>query len=273
MTEARIRSFQKTILNYYRGHGRDFPWRRTRDPYRILVSEVMLQQTQTDRVVPKYKKFVRCFPTFRALARVPLHDVLAAWQGLGYNRRALSLHKLAKIITTKWRGILPPTRDILTELPGIGPGTAGAVLAFAFDEPVAFIETNIRAVFIHFFFPKQRKVSDDKILKLVDATLYTRDPRTWYYALMDYGAMLKKKFKNPSRRSTHHLQQPPFKGSHRQKRGVVLKALLASPQATPASLVRLTHLKKDEVRRCLSELQEEGFVREHKNAFNVAGTT
>jgi A/G-specific adenine glycosylase len=155
--------FKKEIWKYYRLHRRDFPWRpptlklrkdgTVASPYRVLVSEIMLQQTQTDRVMPKYNEFLNSFPDFQALADAPVSKALAAWQGLGYNRRALYLQRIAKIVMQEYGGKLPSDIDILDEMPGIGRHTAGSILAFAFDRPAVFIETNIRRVFIHFFFP------------------------------------------------------------------------------------------------------------------------
>ena len=118
--------FRKQILQHYRLTGRDLPWRRTRDPYRILVSEIMLQQTQAERVKTFYEKFIKRFPNFAALAKAKKSDVLGAWQGLGYNRRALALHKIAGIVVKKYNGQLPREREALESLPGVGPYTAGA---------------------------------------------------------------------------------------------------------------------------------------------------
>ena len=182
--------FRRTVLEHYRASKRDLPWRRTRDAYRILVSEVMLQQTQVARVQTFYENFIKKFPSFATLARSKKSDVLRAWQGLGYNRRALALKELAVIIVKKYGSKLPRDRKTLESLPGVGPYTAGAVRAFAWGQPDVFIETNIRRVFIHFFFPRRKKVSDREILLLVEKTLDRRDVRAWYFALMDYGAML-----------------------------------------------------------------------------------
>lgn len=164
-------AFKKIIWEYYRAHGRDFPWRRTRDPYRILVSEVMLQQTQTDRVVRFYKKFLRAFPSVHALARAPVRRILKIWQGLGYNRRALYLKKMAETVMRDFDGKLPRSVETLRRLPGVGPTTAAAVGAFAFDIPSPMIETNIRSVYLHFFFLGQKNVPDKKLLPLIKKTL------------------------------------------------------------------------------------------------------
>ncbi|MEK7583546.1 MAG: A/G-specific adenine glycosylase [Patescibacteria group bacterium] len=219
--------FRKKILAYYRINKRNLPWRHTRDPYKILVSEVMLQQTQVGRVLVKYPEFLKKFPSLRALSQASERDVLLAWQGLGYNRRGLMLHKLAK--TTRK---IPNNLEDLKKLPGVGPYTAGAIMVFAFDKPVPMIETNIRRVFIHEF----GKTHDREILKLVENTLDQKHPREWYYALMDYGAMLGKTVPNPNRRSAHYTRQSKFEGSNRQKRGRQLKAWLNDPTLDPARL-------------------------------------
>ena len=220
-----IERFREVVYTNYEHHGRNFPWRHTTDPYHITVAEVMLQQTQTGRVAPKYIDFIGRFPDFEALARARPADVLDAWQGLGYNRRALALHTIAQRVCTDFGGSLPQDRELLRRLPGIGAYTAAAIRAFAFDLPDVFIETNIRAAFIHNFFPEASGVSDAEILSLVKATMDRAQPRRWYQALMDYGAMLKESG-NPSRRSAHHRTQSRFAGSRRQARGIILRALL-----------------------------------------------
>ncbi len=210
LSKAQISTFRREVLKYYRAHGRDFPWRRTDDPYNVLVSEVMLQQTQVGRVLAKWGPFVATFPDFASLAAAPLVDVLTSWRGLGYNRRALYLKEIACAVMERYAGRLPDSQDELVRLPGIGPNTAGAIIAFAFNRPAVFIETNIRSVFIHHFFPEQDSVRDAQILPLIKATLDRDNPRIWYWALMDYGVMLKETTGNPSRRSAHHARQSPF---------------------------------------------------------------
>ena len=218
--------FRASVLGHYREHGRDLPWRRTRDPYEILVSEVMLQQTQVSRVLPKYDLFLARFPALSTLAAAPLSAVLTAWQGLGYNRRALALHRAAQTVMDEHRGRLPRSVSELRRLPGIGPATAAAVCVFAYGHPLVFIETNIRSAFLHHFFRECSTVPDTDILPLIEATLDRDNPRDWYYALMDYGAWVKKTQPNPSRRSKHHTTQTPFRGSRRQLRAQVLRLLL-----------------------------------------------
>jgi A/G-specific adenine glycosylase len=163
--------FKKIIYSYYEKNRRDFPWRRTRDPYKILVSEIMLQQTQAPRVTEKYKEFIKKFPSVKSLAEAPLKKVLVLWQGLGYNRRAVNLHKTAQVINKKYKGVFPKTKEALLELPGVGPATAGDILAFAYNQAQIVIETNIRSVFIHFFFENEKNVHDRDIIPLIEKTL------------------------------------------------------------------------------------------------------
>ncbi len=251
--------FQKTIWDHYTKHRRSFPWRETRDPYKILISEVMLQQTQADRVVSKYLAFLKRFPDFKTLARVKPASVLKEWQGLGYNRRALALKRLAEVVVKEYRGCLPQNREQLTALPGIGPYTASAVLAFAFNTPTVFIETNIRTVYIHFFFEGKKKIHDKELLPFIEKTLDTKNPREWYYALMDYGAHLKKQG-NPSRRSTHYVKQSKFKGSERELRGKILKLLLEYKKIPMRDIAEVLQEDPERVTRNVESLHEEGFL-------------
>jgi A/G-specific adenine glycosylase len=270
LTRARIRSFRKTIYRHYALHGRRLPWRTTRDPYRILVSEVMLQQTQVERVVRKYREFTAAFPDFRALARAPLRKILRVWQGLGYNRRALALKRIAESVISEWEGELPRGIEDLQTLPGIGPATASAIAAFAFDMPVIFIETNVRTVFIHFFFRARRAVSDEEILPLVEETLDAAHPRKWYNALMDYGAMLKATHENPNRKSARYRKQTSFKGSDRQIRGMILKACIGRQSLSGRELVARLRVEPARIMRNLRQLARDGLMRERGGRFAIA---
>lgn len=186
----------------------------------------MLQQTQVSRVLKKYPQFLGAFPTANALAKASVTKVLQVWQGLGYNRRALNLKRAVEAIAKMFGGTFPKTADELESLPGIGQSTRGAIMAFAFGIPTAFIETNIRAVYLHHFFKNKTGVHDREILPFIEETLDRRDPRAWYYALMDYGVHLKQTLPNPSRASKHHGKQSPFKGSNREERSSILKIVL-----------------------------------------------
>lgn len=265
-----IERFRKHVYAFYAGHARRFPWRETTDPYRILVSEFMLQQTQVERVSGKYEEFLSSFPNFDALAGADLAQVLKAWQGLGYNRRAVSLLKTARTVVEVHGGALPRDIDALLSLPGIGRSTAGAVLAFAYNIPAAFIETNIRRVFIHAFFPGQDKVSDREILPLLEAALDRENPRDWHYALMDYGTMLKGAVANPNRKSAHYVRQQPFEGSDRQIRGWVLKTLVAGGSLEAETLVKDSGRDPVRIYRILGDLVREGFITKAGGVVSIA---
>ncbi|MEJ2233891.1 MAG: hypothetical protein P8X67_08195 [Syntrophobacterales bacterium] len=265
-----VEEFRQTIYQYYADHRREMPWRVSRDPYHIVVSEIMLQQTQVGRVLSKYEQFISTFPDFDSVSKAPLQEILNVWQGLGYNRRALALQKICQMVVTEYGGELPNCVETLQTFPGIGPATAGAICAFAFNQPTVFIETNIRRVFIHFFFPKKNGVKDKEILPLVERTLDTRSPRRWYHALMDYGAMLKNEEHNPNRRSAHYNRQPPFRGSDREIRGLILKTLLKKPDLTEAELVRLVDKSPERVRPIIAQLIIEGFIVRAENRLTIS---
>ena len=258
---AHIRSFRKRVLAYYAEHGRDLPWRKKVTPYRVLVSEIMLQQTQVERVIVKYREFLAAFPTLAAIAKAPTPRLLKIWSGMGYNRRALALRELARTVMTKHKGRLPEDPEELVKLPGIGPYTAGAVAAFAFNRPVVFLDTNVRRVFIHEFFPGRTKVRDDELVPLIKAAIDRKDPSRWYNALMDYGTMLKQEHGNPNVRSAHYTRQSPFQNSNRQVRGAILKALVQGEPQSQAQIVKRTGMDVDRIRKNLIQLEQEGFVR------------
>ncbi|HSW75526.1 MAG TPA: hypothetical protein VLG50_00630 [Candidatus Saccharimonadales bacterium] len=200
-------------------------WRQDISPYKIFVSEIMLQQTQTARVQPKFENWMCLFPDFKTLASASKDQVLSAWQGLGYNRRGLALHAGAQRIVSEFNGYLPNDIQVLQTFSGIGPNTAASICAFAFNQPVVFIETNIRTVFLHHFFPQQKDIDDKQILSLIAASLDEKNSRDWYYALMDYGVYLKKEFKANNKRSRHYTKQSTFIGSVRQVRGTIIRIL------------------------------------------------
>lgn len=268
--EEQLQEFKRAIWSYYKLHKRDFPWRRTVDPYRIVVSEIMLQQTQTERVVPKYRVFVKQFPSFRAVAKVPLDEILRAWQGLGYNRRAIALKKLSRVVVEKYHGTLPHEPLLLKELPGIGRATAGSIAAFAFNKPAPFIETNIRRVFIHFFFPTRGDVRDEEILELVERTIDTDNPREWFFALMDYGAMLGRSGKNPNRKSVHYRTQSRFQGSNRELRGNILKLLINRGPLTKTAIVKYLSQSQERVIKIFPAMEREGFIRARGKVIHIA---
>ena len=272
LTQQAVSLFQEIIYNYYSENGREFPWRKTRvtvDPYHILVSEIMLQQTQTGRVVKKYKQFIEAFPDFDSLANASLREVLELWHGLGYNRRAKSLKETAQLVISEFDGNLPSSPDILIKLPGIGKYTASAIATFAFNKPTVFIETNLRSVFIHFFFNDRNDVKDAEIFPLIEKTLDASNPRKWYYALMDYGVLLKKRYINPTRRSAHYRKQKSFKGSDRETRGMILKILLKEKSLTESEMVNELGMESEKIKRNLKQLEKEGLVKKKEEEFTL----
>lgn len=217
---------------------RDLPWRNTRDPYAIWISEVMLQQTQVARVLSRWERFMSRFPSVDALAAASTSDVVEEWQGMGYNRRALALKRAADICSAEYGGSLPAGVDALRTLPGIGEATAAGITAFSADAPCVYIETNVRAVFIHEFFPESDRVTDKELRPLVEQACPHEDVRGWYYALLDVGAHLKKTHANPSRKAAAYTRQSAFEGSRRQKRAWVLREVMACPGISTAEIHR-----------------------------------
>ncbi|MDD3493010.1 MAG: winged helix-turn-helix transcriptional regulator [Candidatus Thermoplasmatota archaeon] len=270
ITPETLAAFQRLVYEHYRRHPRSFPWRETRDPYRILVSEVMLQQTPVERVRDTFTAFVAAFPDFASLARASLQEVLAAWQGLGYNRRAVALNRTAQEVVQRFDGVLPSDEATLRSLPGIGPYTAAAVRAFAFDRPAVVIDTNIRAVFIHCFLGEASKVSDAALRPLVEQSMDREHPRDWYSALMDFGALVKQRHPNPSRKSAHYSRQTPFEGSNRQVRGRILKAVLAEPGISREDLADALGVSLHRVTPLVDQLKREGFIAEERTGLRIA---
>lgn len=264
-----ISEFKSLIYSYYRDHGRKLPWRTNIKPYHVIVSEVMLQQTQVDRVKEKYLKFIDTFPSVADLANASLQDVLRVWKGLGYNRRALYLQRAAEIIVGEFAGKIPDTIEDLESLPGIGSATAASIAVFAYNKPVVFIETNIRSVYIHFFFADADGIHDNEIRPFVEKSLDQENPREWYSALMDYGAMLKRSTTNPNRKSVHHVRQTPFKGSNREIRGKVLELLLNNTSSR-RELRNALQVEGERFEMILSQLLVEGFIVENEGLIALA---
>lgn len=256
---------------------RDLPWRNIDDAYAVLVSEVMLQQTQVKRVLSHWTRFLSLFPTVDALAAASTSDVLEQWQGLGYNRRALMLKRACEECARTNAGTLPRTAEALQALPGIGPATAAGVMAFAYNKPGVYLETNVRTVFLHELFPARDGVPDRELAPLVQATCPEDDSRAWYYALLDYGAYLKATLPNPSRRSAHYTRQSVFEGSRRQKRAELVRIVLAQPGiAAPALAAQLDAEEQAAGRGAVdpevfasivADLLHEGFFREQEGKY------
>jgi A/G-specific adenine glycosylase len=255
----------RDLKSFYKTQGRaHLPWRKTRDPYLILVSEVMLQQTQVDRVMPFYERFIQKYPTPQALAKAKLGEVLKLWQGLGYNRRAKYLHEAAKILAKEgWTG---------QKLPGVGPYTRAAVEAFAYDKPGVFIETNIRTVFIHYLFRrKDALVGDAELMPRIEAALAKSGmrPRDFYAALMDYGSFLKRQGIRLNSRSKHYAKQPDFRGSYRQLRGAIVRAVVGKPK-TMEELTDLAARRRSEVASAVAALAKEGILSVKNKKISIA---
>ena len=269
LTPKEIGTFRQTVYDHYGTNGRMLPWRQTEDPYAILVSEIMLQQTQVSRVIDKYTAFMNTFPDITSLARAPLRDVLHLWQGLGYNRRALFLKRCAEAVVSSHRGTIPADREQLVKLPGIGDATAGALCAYAFNQPVVYIETNVRTVYIHHFFTGREQVRDGDIRPLVADTLDGDNPRRWYNALMDYGVELKRRHGNPSRKSAHHQRQSPFEGSNRQVRGAILREMTMEDGLSLRSLIDRLPFDGETIERNMTRLEEEGLIARDREGFSI----
>lgn len=263
-----IMRLKRVVWAHYRKEGRhELPWRKTTDPYKILVSEIMLQQTQVERVIPFYTNFVKQFPTTKKLAEAPLSVVLQAWQGLGYNRRAKMLHAAAKEIVAHG---MPKDAAGLDALPGVGPYTAQAVAAFAWNEPGIAIETNIRTVVIHHFFPNRKQVSDAEIAAVLQEALPKGKAREWYWALMDYGAHLKRSGVSHNARAKGYAKQSQFSGSVRQARGAILKELARGAQQKPRLLGLLGDDRLEQLDDALHALLAEGFVVKQGRGYALA---
>lgn len=237
---------------------RDMPWRQDTRPYYILVSELMLQQTQVDRVIPKFEAFISVFPDERALAHSSLGDVLRMWQGLGYNRRAKFLHSAAQLIDSIYDGKMPDDYSHLLSLPGVGRNTAGAISVYAFNKPAIFIETNVRTVYIHHFFERLDIVPDADIIPIIEQTIDAYDPRRFYWALMDYGTWLKRSGVRNVGQSKQYKKQSALEGSIRQVRGQIIKALTGG-ELSIADLERAV-IVDERYDKALSGLVKEGLV-------------
>lgn len=260
--------FLGLVYEYYGAHGRKLPWRVPEpngrfDPYKILVSEMMLQQTQVRRVEPKYQAFLANYPNVDKLARARLAEVLKLWSGLGYNRRAKYLWEAARQLTSNNE---PWTIDDLTACKGVGYNTAAAVLVYAHNHPYVFIETNIRTVLIHHFYANKVSVNDKELGKTLSRVIDRSNPREFYWAMMDYGAWLKRSAGNAASKSKHYRRQGVFKGSQRELRGRILRLLLQGPKITR----ELAESTQDErIVEVLNALELEGFIHLTRGRYEI----
>ncbi|MCL2139404.1 MAG: A/G-specific adenine glycosylase [Treponema sp.] len=264
----KIKLFQEMILCHYMKEGRNFPWRGA-NPWGVMVSEFMLQQTQTERVIPYWEKWMALWPQPKNLAAASMEDVMREWVGLGYNTRCSNLKKSACIIAKDYGGMVPDNQKSLLLLPGIGPYIAGAIACFGFNRPAVFLETNIRSVIIHSFFPERDDVRDAEIYPILKKILYKEDPRKWYYALMDYGVYLKKTVDNPNRRSAHYKKQSPFIGSFRQARGRVIKSLVSMGPSNVNEIMITSGMATEKLYRVLEKLKSESMVAEENGIYRI----
>lgn len=209
---------QQEIFGWWKRHARDLPWRKTRDPYRILVSEVMLQQTQVSRVLPKFAEFLIRFPDVHALAAASAAEVLRVWKGMGYNRRALYLKRTAESVVREHDGVFPDSEAELVKLPGVGKYTARALMVFAYEQDVAMVDTNIRQIITHFFFGG-RPQKENVIQEVADALVPAGKSWAWHQALMDYGALKLSRIKPKRPRGNPKV---PFAKSNRFYRGKLM---------------------------------------------------
>lgn len=263
-----IDTFKGQVREYYSSHKRSLPWRETITPYGVFLSEIMLQQTQVPRVLTKYTEFMSVFPSFAALAAATVPQVLAVWQGMGYNRRGLYLRQAAQMIEERFQGRLPKAVALVDELPGVGLATASAMVTYTYNLPTVFIETNIRRVFIHHFFADSEGVADTELYPLVKAALDHENPREWYYALMDYGTFLAKTVPNPNRRSKHYAVQSQFQGSVRQVRGEILRVLLKEKALSYDQLKEQVNMERFD--EAIQGLVNDGMVQGAKSLYKLA---
>jgi A/G-specific adenine glycosylase len=260
ISQEELDSFRDNVISFYRRHKRILPWREKITAYGVFISEVMLQQTQVARVLLKYPAFILRFPDFESLSKAPFERVLREWKGMGYNRRALFLQKSAISLLEKYKGVVPDDPQLIDELPGIGSATAHSIATFIYNKPYVFIETNIRRVFIHHFFVDHENIDDAVIMPLIERTVDQKNPRDWYYALMDYGSYLATQVVNPNRRSKHYVRQTPFEDSNRQLRGKILEIMLqrAVVKSDFGPLVPLD--QREKLDNVLNQLEKEGFI-------------
>lgn len=271
-----VAHIQHIIANEDKDLYRPMPWRHIDNPYAVLISEVMLQQTQVTRVSERYPRFLRRFPTVEALATAPIAAVVQEWQGLGYNRRALFLQRAAQQIVEQHNGQIPQSTEELAGLPGIGPATAGAVRVYAYNLPALFIETNIRRVFIFYCFPSRKQVEDSEIEPLLERALPPKDCRTWYYALTDLGAVLRARIgHNPNCHAQQYHRQSPFEGSVRQLRGAIIRHLSTNGPTAMATLksIAIEHPHNADIERVIATLSDEGFVVQEHGSVYLRGST
>ncbi|HVQ00922.1 MAG TPA: Fe-S cluster assembly protein HesB [Candidatus Thermoplasmatota archaeon] len=262
ISDITISKFQRKVWAFYRTHRRRLPWRTTHDPYKILVSELMLQQTQVSRVITFYNKWIQQWPTIQDLAHASRREVLQAWMGLGYNTRALRLQQAAKTIVGDYQGDVVQAMRQYQEIPGVGRYTSQAVLIFATNADLVTVDTNIRRIFIHEFgLPKD--ISERNLWDLALRCLPTGRSRDWHNALMDYGALHDTALTTGVKPKT---RQGRFEGSNRQLRAQVIRLLLQQDRSFTELQKRLD-VPKVKLQHILATLIEEDFISRKKNRY------
>lgn len=259
-----IEEFRELVWSEASSRYRDMPWRDEPSFYHVLVSEVMLQQTQVSRALVKFAEFMNTFPTIEALASASLADVLRVWTGLGYNRRAKFLWQAAQQVVSDGQ---PKTAKDLERLSGVGKNTAGAIMNYVYAIPTPFVETNIRTVYLHHFFADSFEVSDKELLALVESTMDTEQPRQWFWALMDYGSYLKSTGGARLNQSKHYKKQPPLKGSVREVRGQIIREL--AKRALPEVALREAVNADERFEAALSGLTRDGLVQIASGSYHL----
>jgi A/G-specific adenine glycosylase len=268
LNDTSYQEFRRLVLDHYNTQGHTYPWRETFDPYCITVSEFMLQQTQTSRVVPFYTRFILDLPTWEALSKTSLQHVLTLWNGLGYNRRAKALYECAQVVMTSYQGTLPNDVPTLMSLPGIGKYTAAALQAFIWQKKVLMIETNIRSALIAHFFSDRIEVRDFELEEILSNVLERSNPRIWYYALMDYGKFVKSHSPSLHQVSAHYRKQSPFRGSLREVRGALIRELTRGDQLI-AHLHKKLPFDSFRIDDAIKSLQEDQLVKKVEDTLTL----
>lgn len=266
MTEiptSKIEKFHEKLFTWFEKNKKDYPWRQTTDPYHIMVSEFMLQQTQTGRVVPKYEAFIERFPTLESLATAENRDVLELWSGLGYNRRAIWLKEAAQTIHPL--GEFPKTPKELKKIKGIGDYTSRAILIFTYNQDIATVDTNIRRIFIHEGFASQ-ETSDKELFQIAEKLLPHGKSKEYHSALMDYGNTILTSAKTKIKPKT---VQGKFAGSNRQYRGRIVKYLTGHLMGTKAEIIKNCQVPEEKIDQILSKLEKDGLIKKEKESFTL----
>jgi A/G-specific adenine glycosylase len=262
LSPERIQEFQKKVLSFYKKNGRMLPWRETTDPYKILLSELMLQQTQVNRVIRYYESWIARWPTIHALASASRVEVLQAWMGLGYNTRAMNLHKAARKIVTQFDSDVLEAMRQYKEIPGVGRYTSQAVQIFATNADLVTVDTNIRRIFIkEFHLPET--VSDKELWMLAERCLPNGRSREWHNALMDYGALHLTAQKTGIKSKT---RQSRFEGSDRQLRARIIRILLQNDESL-MNISRILNVERTWLQRILEKLISEDIILKKNNRY------